>query len=310
MMLFLQIFLLILTTPSVATSLNHQDYKTLWQPGMGIFYLVPDSAYAREASVILSKAYQEISADLQLTDLETLKVFIAPSRKAFLSLSMGRLPQWSGAFASPGLKTMVIKSPRWDRPQNDFRISLIHELLHLLLHERIAYRPIPRWMDEGLAVFYAESQNWKTFTALSKAAATNSLIPLAEIDQVLEFRKNKAELAYQESYSAVRYLLLTYDIEALRTILQGISNGEELDVIFSRATGSTLRGFEQEWIQYVKKNYKWYWLSEMDSYVWILILVLFVLAWIAIRLRARRTLKSWEESSAPDDPDVNHEDSQ
>ena len=135
-----------------------------------------------------------------------------------------------------------------------------------------------------------------SLTALSKASATRSLLPLGEIDAVLTFHRPRAELAYQQSYSAVHYLLLTYDLEALRTILSGIRKGQDQDVLFLQATGSTFLEFEQEWQNYVYKNYQWIWLSEIDQYIWILILLLAVLALPLIRRRKLRKLDEWDRS--------------
>jgi len=297
---FLILCLAISGTFGQASSLDTYATKLFVPPRILVHYLLTDSSQAREASAILSKSYLEISDDLQLMVEDTFHVFIAPSRQEFHSFARGKLPKWTGAFAVPASRAMVIKSPRWDRPETDFRATLIHELVHLLLHERVRHRPIPRWLDEGLAIFYAEAEKWSTLTALSKAAAANSLIPLADIDRVLNFQRAKAELAYQESYSAVHYLLLTYDIEALRIILQGIREGKDLDASFHLATGSTFVGFEQEWILYVKKNFKWFWLAEIDSYIWLLILVLGILAWLFIRRRARRKLQEWESMPEPE----------
>ncbi len=302
---FLTWCLILTGVPGLSASRDSNASRLFVPPQILVHYLPMDSSHAREASAILSKAYLEIADDLQLSIADTFHLFLAPSRKEFFDFARGDLPKWTGAFAVPASRVMVVKSPRWDRPETDFRATLVHELVHLLLHECVRYRPVPRWLDEGLAIFYAEAQKWNTLTTLSKAVAANSLIPLAEVDRVLDFQKAKAELAYQESYSAVHYLLLTYDIEALRIILQGIREGKDLDAGFHLATGSTFVGFEQEWIAHVKKNYKWFWLSEFDSYVWVLILALGVFAWLAIRRRTRRKLREWESVPEPEMPEAN-----
>ncbi len=301
---FLILSLVIIGIFEQSATLDTKAHQLFVPPQILVHYLTPDSAQAREAFGILNKAYLEIADDLRLAIADTFHVFIAPSRQEFYNFARGQLPKWTGAFAVPASRAIVVKSPRWDRPETDFRATLIHELVHLLLHERVRYRPVPRWLDEGLAIFYAEAEKWSTLTTLSKAAAANSLIPLADIDRVLNFQRAKAELAYQESYSAVSYLLLTYDIEALRIILQGIREGKDVNASFHLATGSTFIGFEQEWILYVKKNYQWFWLSEIDSYIWLLILALGIIAWLVIRLRTRRKLQEWESIPESETPEI------
>ncbi len=253
-----------------------------------------DARFVEESLTVLRQASEEIQHDLALAQQETLHVLIAPSRAWFRDYLHGELPEWAQAFAIPAAATMVVRSPRWDRPEASLRQSLVHELLHLLLHQRIGNRTLPRWIDEGMAIFYAEHAEYENKSLLSRALATGSLIPLQEIDAVLQFDPNRAQLAYQESYSAVRYLLATYDAEALRTLLSGIAAGEDPDRLFLRATGSTVAGFEREWRGYLERTQKWLWLSEVDELIWLALPLLFLLVFLIIRRRNRRKLAEWE----------------
>lgn len=278
------------------------------QSPISIQFLPQDSSYARQALPILEQTLEEIILDLSAERNEMMTVIIAPTRKFFLSFIQGDLPRWADAFAVSSHRLMVVKSPRFDRTDKNFRQTLIHELSHLLLYERVGKKNVPRWLDEGLAIFYSAQDKWRLPTALSKAASTRSLIPLSEIDRVLDYHRIKAELAYQESYSAVYYLLATYGVKALSIILDGIKYNDDMDQIFLRATGSSFYDYEQEWIAYVRKTQKWYWLSDIDSYIWIIIFVLMVSAVVLVRLRNRKKIRSWEEesldeSSAEDESD-------
>ena len=270
------------------------DFHVLNNSHIKIYYEYQDSLYSKEAKDHLLVAYEEMAFDFKLNKPDTISVIISPSRAEFITYTQGILPKWTGAFASPTYNVMVVKSPRWNRTEKSFRATLVHELLHLVLHQKIFNQPVPRWLDEGLAIFYSGEQEWKTMTTMSKAAATNSLIPLQDIDQVLDFQRTKAELAYQQSFSAVFYFLNTYDIDGLRIILDGIRLRQDINKSFLLATGSTFTEFEQEWIHYVKKNYKWFWLADIDDYIWILMLILAAIAFIIIRIRNRRIINMWE----------------
>ncbi len=283
--------------PSRANRNDSQaDFLLLEKNNIRIIYLVADSANAKQALKITGKYFDEITADLQITERNIINVYIAPTRRNFRNFLRGQLPDWTGAFAAPSENTMFVRSPRWDQ-DNDFSTTLIHELFHLLLHQKMGITEIPRWMDEGLAIFYSGDKKWIMSTAMSKALATRSLIPLSQIDNVLKFHSAKAELAYQESYSAVQYILATYDIDAVLNILNGLKSNLSLDDCFKVATGSSFHDFEREWINYIKKRYKWTWISEFDNYIWILIIMLFLLAGILIRLRNRQKLREWQNET-------------
>jgi hypothetical protein len=267
-----------------------------------IYYAPEDARLLEETAGILLKAREELVTDLHLSCPETLRIFIAPTRAVFREFIQGRMPDWTEAFAIPALGTMVVRSPRWDRPESSYRQNLVHELLHLLLHQHIGQRELPRWLDEGMALFYAETPEWENKTMLSRALATRSLIPLQQIDAVLQFQQSRAQLAYQQSFSAVRYLLATYDVEALRLILDGMARGKELDALFIEATGSDLAGFEREWQGYLEKTEKWLWLTEADELLWLTLPIIFLVVFMLVRRRNRRRVAEWEASQPPAEP--------
>lgn len=269
-----------------------------------IFSTAPDSAYRRIAYAVLEKAFDEITFDLQFVPPDTYSIYIAPSRQVFTEMVSGSLPEWVGAYAVPTHRIMVIKSPRWN-PDNSFEQTLVHELFHLIGHSFMRYVILPRWLDEGLAIFYGKEERWKTAIGLSKAIASRSLIPLDQIDLVLNYQRAKADLAYQQSYSATAYLIQTYDIEAVRSLLTSFKEGLSIDECFQRATGSTYAAFEQEWRSHVEKTEKWVWFYEIDDYIWILIFILLFVAGGMRFLRNRRIIRQWqkEEIAATEIPE-------
>lgn len=283
--------------PAFSTSAFHQ----LERDHIHIYYAKADSQYAQRAVRTLNSAFEEITYDLQIKEFKNIHVFIVPSRQEFRQSLQGRLPEWTGAYAIPSEGRMVVKSPRWSAEDN-FQSTLVHELFHLLVHSYLGVQQLPRWMDEGLAIFYSRETAWTTSTALSKAMATNSVIPLSDIDYVLEYHRAKADLAYQQSYSAVKYLLRTYDIEAIRKILQGLKQGKSLDQCFIAATGSPFTTFENEWKAHVEKTHKWFWFYEIDQYIWIFVFVLFFVVLILRKLRNRRIVNQWLEEDV-EEPD-------
>ncbi len=277
-------------TPSQSINRKEREYII-------VMFSPIDSLYAKQTAELAQNLYEEIAYDLQIEEKDTVRIIIASDRNQFRTFVKGDPPNWAEAFAFPAINTILLKSPRWNRSQGSYKITLAHEILHIVLHRIIGNRYIPRWLDEGLALFYSRDVKWKTMTALSKAAFTNSLIPLKELDKVLSFHRFKAELAYQQSYSVVEYLLKTYDIEAVQNILKGIRNGTDMDTLFRRATGSDMERFEKEWRNYVKQNYRWLWLYDIQIYLGILFIVLFLLAIPLVWLRNRKKIKSWEEES-------------
>lgn len=284
------IVLLIGATPMFG-SLPFQRYQ---KGRFQIFSEPEDAAYRLVVLRVLERAYDEITFDLQFYPADTLSIYIAPSLKSFMNMASGSLPEWVAAYAVPTHNSMVVKSPRWSR-DDAFETTLRHELTHLIIHAYMGNVELPRWLDEGLAIFYSKEQRWQTDTALSKAVASRSLIPLDQIDLVLDYHRSKADLAYQQSWSATDYLMRTYDVEAIRQLLAGLRQRQAIDRCFLQATGSTFAAFEAEWRDYVAKHAKYVWFYEIDQYVWFFIFILAALAFAVRYLRNRQILLSWRE---------------
>lgn len=297
MILLLLRFFLLPLFPAQASGENTSSLslQSFIQPPWIIQHQPQDSALARDIPRRLDAKLPDIQRDLSVPAAGSYAIVIAPSREYYNHYLISGLPKWSGAYAVPAMRTLVMKSPRWDRPETDFNKTLIHEMVHLLLHERIKGQPAPRWLDEGLALFYEEPKDWDYPLALSKALFTRSLIPLDQIDAVLSFHPSQAALAYQESYSVVTYFLSLYDLDGLQILLDGLRARASLQTIFVRATGSPFSAFEQEWQRYVQDRYSYHWLSEWDTFLWLFILVLAAAAFLWIRRRNRRTVQAWAE---------------
>jgi len=270
---------------------------TLVQSPLIIQYHPQDSTLAKSLPQRLSASLEELHHDLNVPFTTPYCIVIAPSQDFYRQYLTSGLPTWASAFAVPAIRTAVIKSPRWDRPESDLGKNLLHELVHLVLHERTGHHPLPRWLDEGLALFYEGPRPWDYPLTLSKALYTRSLIPLEQIDTVLSFQKSKADLAYQQCYSAVTYFLSTYDTDGLQIVLEGFRHKKTPDEIFRQATGSTFAAFEQEWQHAIEKKYRYHWLSEWDSFLWFFIILLAAVAAAWIRRRNRRTVAQWESQA-------------
>src|SRR3990172_11484737 len=114
-----------------------EDYVAFAGQNVRVFCAAEDSIYAREAAHVLEKVYQELAIDFELAHQDSVTVIIPSSRSEFREYARGQLPRWTKAFAVPSEKVMFIKSPRWSRAEKSFQVSLVHELLHLVLGQKM-----------------------------------------------------------------------------------------------------------------------------------------------------------------------------
>jgi hypothetical protein len=130
---------------------------------------------------------------------------------------------------------------------------------------------------------------------VSKALLTNSIIPLVEIDDVLTFHTSKAQLAYQESYLAVIFLIEKFGIESIKKVVAALALEENSDKAFLKAIGMDLLDYDIAWYKYIKRKFRWHFLVEFETYLWIFILMLFIFGFILIRRRNKKIIESWDD---------------
>lgn len=273
------------------------DWVVFHSDRFNIFFQQGDSVNARKILSILQAEYPSISTELRADVTAPIGVFLAPNARKFNQLTGGAIPHWGEAVADPHKQLIIIKSPRWKNPSGDLRVILVHELVHVLTGAAVEQRRVPRWLGEGLAIYYSGETSHFGGEKLSKAQLSKQLIPLRQIDLVLNFGQTKAELAYQQAYLAVLYLIEAYGQDAVPLLLSALREHESIDDAFRATLGLTLEQFEQEWQREMQKKYRWSFLIDFETYLWLFIVLLFLLAFAGMLMRRRRIIRQWEDES-------------
>ena len=292
-------------------------WQELSAPPFIIYYQNSTKKNIRNTQKILNSLlsyYPKLTEDIGATSDNSIVVYISPTEEIYRQFVGENFPDWSDGVASPSRNIIILKSSNILPEHADNSKIAVHELAHILLNQAVNGNPIPRWFNEGLAVYYSGEKAFASGSLISKALVTKSIIDLTDIDDVLTFYSNKAQLAYQESYLAVSYLFEQYGKEKVKEIISELGKGLPLDQALLNIIGMEMLDFEYEWHQHIKKKYRWRFLVDFDTYLWILILALFILGFILMRLKNKRTIKRWDEedngwnnewtaSQSPWDPD-------
>lgn len=126
-----------------------------------------------------------------------------------------------------------------------------HELAHLVIHQVTAnpYGDIPRWLDEGLAVYSEspgrlESQFRMT---LDSAIAGNDVMTLQTLSSSFPADARAANLAYAQSGAVVMHIIDTYGKEGIADLLDIFSEGALYDQALEDALGVDTQALDAEW---------------------------------------------------------------
>ncbi len=283
--------------------LNTGEWERMTHFPFTLYFQETDSKNAENILNTLNENYPILSQQLGIELQDTVFIFISPTKKSFRQFVGKTFPEWSDGVASPSRNSIILKSPRLQPDYPDNSKIVIHELTHILVDKITKGTPIPRWLNEGLSVYYSGEKGFASSSLVSKALISKSVIPLSDIDRVLRFHLEKAQLAYQESYLAVRYLFNEYGEAEVREILNLVGNGLNLNDAFIRVIDTDLWEFETEWLEHIKKKYRWQFLMDFDTYLWILMGLLFLLGFALMRMRNRRKIQQWEEEEEDENPE-------
>jgi hypothetical protein len=244
---------------------------------------------------MVDQALPAMSERFGLSLRPKITILLAPSQKIFDQITGGQIPEWGIAAAEPEQSVIFLKSTRIARPETDLKSVVLHELSHVLLSSASGGHPIDRWFDEGLAMTFSEEKRFLETLTLARAVFSGEIIQLDEIDDVLAFRRQKAGLAYQESLSAVQFLIDRFGGEALAGVVRKIGQGEDMDAALQSAVGMGFGEFEDSWHQAMRIKYRWAVFLNFPFMISVLMVVLFLAAFFVTRSRTEKRKKVWEQ---------------
>ncbi|MFQ5769124.1 MAG: peptidase MA family metallohydrolase [bacterium] len=260
------------------------------------YYTETDKKFANELPTLLATEYAKLTSQIGIELVESVRIFLSPSEEVFNELTGHIIPDWGEGVADVSQNLIILKSPNLSGNLVRFRKVVRHELIHILIGQ--SYAPsqnIPKWFSEGIAIYFSYDEEFSSGKAISKALISDSIVPLDEIDDLLNFPTEKARLAYEESYSVILYLEHQFGFDAIVQIIQAIKNGHAFEPTLDDVCGMDLYDIELAWYQFIEKKYRWRFLLDFETFLWIFILLLFILVFVAIRMRNRKVMKRWDD---------------
>lgn len=269
-------------------------WRQLERGNIIVFCHEEDVRHGSRVMAFAEEALPRISRDVGLSKLKKMKIIIASSEREFASLTGGQLPEWGIGAADSYRSTIFLKSPRFARPETDLRQIVIHEVSHVVLGMVLGGREVDRWFDEGFAQYEAGEISLGSSVRLARSLFVGDFLSLEEINDVLNFHRQKAALAYEESRAAVEYLVEQYGKKILIQITRALREGKGMDEALQSTIGSGFHDFQSDWCRAMKQKYRWYVLLDFPLIISMALVVLFFTAFFVTRKRIQRKRKVWE----------------
>lgn len=236
------------------------------------------------------------------------ELIVADSEELFDQLVGDGFPDWGGAVAIPSQNRIVLRSPEISRAGKPLSALAAHEYSHLAIHKALRGRSAPRWLDEGLATYIAGEWSYQDFMAITIATWRGKFVPLSRLRRLNTFDEKTAQVAYAESYLAIKYLIDYYGVETLRELVNLLAEGETIDAALVQTIGVELNGFQEELILDIKKRYSLVNILMESTIFWSAMSLIVVLGFILARRRKQKRYDAWDEREKYESTDFDYGD--
>ena len=130
----------------------------------------------------------------------------------------------------------------------DAELTIAHELSHLVvgLATKNPYTDLPRWLDEGLAMYAQGQLQSGNQAALERAVRDDTLISVRSLSGYTSIPE-EVDLFYGEVYSLVDYLIRTHGKDKLTELLSVFREGIRQEDALTRVLGFGLDELDARW---------------------------------------------------------------
>ena len=171
-----------------------------------------------------------------------------PTQESFQKLQPGRFPDWADGTAWPSLGLIFLRSPDIRDGRSDPLTQVLdHEIAHILLGRAFANRPVPRWLQEGVAQLVAGEHNHESIDTLSQGVLGGGLLSLRELSRGFPSNPHRARLAYAQSADFVIFLQQHYGAHSLQKLIYYMSHQYSFDQSIQLTTGRSVEDLDLEW---------------------------------------------------------------
>lgn len=235
-------------TQTVAYDDSRFDWQKLNQSNVNLFYYGSNEARADKLLNAAVAALSHIRDEIGVSANLPVKIYVYDSKEDMGPALMSRSQSYDELTTTLGVliskDTLLLLGSAEGATQ-----TIAHELTHLVVGQATDnpfQAPLPRWLDEGLAMYNEGSLPDYNKLALAEAIATDSLISVRSLSAYTG-DPNQVNLFYAESYSVIDYLLSQYGKDKMVQLLDEFKKGAYQDDALQKVYGFGLEGLDVKW---------------------------------------------------------------
>jgi hypothetical protein len=222
------------------------DWNTISTGDLILHWYEGDETFAKMLLDAAIASQTRLEADIGTQLDEEIQIYIYANTDDMREAILFE-PGWTGAMAYPSSGIVIIgvneRNLAWGLD------TIAHELAHVIVGNAVShcYSVLPRWLDEGLAVYAEGELDQRDQDILETAIRNDELFSIRSLNDSFTEHADRAYLSYAESYSIVSYLIDTYGRESMIELLEAFQSGYRYDSALLRVYGFDADGLEVEW---------------------------------------------------------------
>ena len=232
---------------------TYADDRFSWQTEAGrlvrVHWYTGSAEFGRRALAIGEDGVSKASALLGVSESRPVDFYVYADQQAFYDALGPGTRENVGGEADASIRTLFALIPPSQIDDPWVGIVIPHELTHLVIDTAAGnpYHLLPRWLNEGLAVYESQGYDSSDRGLVSDAVSGGTLIPLDGL--VGQFPTGDGFfLAYAESVSAVDFMVRTYGTDALVAVVRSYKDGRTDDEAFQKGLRIDTAAFASAWL--------------------------------------------------------------
>ena len=172
---------------------------------------------------------------------------------------------------------------------------LKHELNHLYLNRLNASLEIPRWFEEGFAMYYANENSLSNKLIIANNIKNSDIFNMEILNK--RFNSNsKKQFNFAYAYSQILFedIIQNYSEEVLTQIILDIRFGESFDKVFYNNILLTPNDYNKEMLLKITSKFWWLRFMKFPSLLLILAPLLSIIGFIIVKIKNQKVIKKWD----------------
>lgn len=211
------------------------------------------------------------------------------------TLAAKSAPSWISGYAFSDRSIAVLfpaRTPSY--PDSTFEELVLHEVGHILVSHATDGAEIPRWFNEGLALFIGRPWRLEDHSRVTWALVSGRQVSLSDLEPYFNSSREAARHAYALAGAFVQDLVQKEGADAVARILGAVAEGAAFEQAYLEVTGISLADAEHDFWSRHTFLYRWVPVIGSSATLWILISLLALLAFRRRRIRDEELRQAWE----------------